>query len=89
MPPGSNWNDMSNRAPIHAYPHPCHADKTAIDIAAIAKSNRLRQTYGHDPPKRKTAKKKIRNRGFQPGHKPIPTRQFPRKGDHKHDRDDN
>jgi 5-methylcytosine-specific restriction enzyme A len=57
MPPGSDWNWMSNRAPIHR--RPCHKEKTAQDIKAIAKSNRIRKKHGIDPITRKHKPKPI------------------------------
>ena len=59
MAPGSDWNAMSNRAPIHR--NPCHKTKTAQDRRLIAKSNRLRRKFGLDPPSTRR-KKPITNR---------------------------
>lgn len=74
MPPGSDWNAMSNRAPIHR--RPCHKVKTAADIKAIAKSNRIRRANG--PIEQRKKKQPIRTRGFrQDGpKKPWPKRTF-------------
>lgn len=77
MPPGSDWNSMDNRAPIHR--KPCHVEKTAIDRKAIAKSNRLRKKHGLDPITRKP-RPKMKGRGFAKGPKQtIPSRPFPKR----------
>ena len=77
MAPGSDWNAMSNRAPIH---RTCHKIKTAQDIKAIAKSNRIRRRFGIDPDKRKHKPKPIRSPGFRKGIKQkIPNRPWPTK----------
>lgn len=77
MPPGSDWNAPENRAPIHR--RPCHKIKTARDIAAIAKSNRIRKKHGLDPITKKP-RPKMRSRGFAKGPKQkIPNRPFPRR----------
>ena len=80
MAPGSDWNAMSNRAPIHR--DPCHKAKTAQDIKAIAKSNRIRKRNGIDPVTRKHKPKPIRSPGFQRGgpKQTIPSRPFPKRG---------
>lgn len=52
MPPGSDWNAMSNRGPIHR--DPCHIAKTALDRKAISKSNRIRRSNGPVADRRKT-----------------------------------
>lgn len=70
MAPGSDWNDMSNRAPIHA--DPCHKEKTAHDIKLIAKSNRIRRAHG--PKEGRKKKTPIRSRGFAKGHRPLKSR---------------
>lgn len=74
MPPGSDWNAPHNRAPIHR--DPCHKQKTAKDIKAIAKSNRIRKKHGLDPITRKP-RPKMKGRGFAKGPKQtIPSRPF-------------
>lgn len=73
MPPGSDWNAMSNRAPIHR--RPCHKTKTAADRKLISKSNRIRRANG-PPELRKRPKRKLQSRGFDKGHRPIPSRKF-------------
>lgn len=75
LPPGSDWNDLANRAPIHR--DPCHKAKTKRDVAAIAKSNRIRRANG--PPDLRKKKAPIRARPFQKGRRPMPSRPFPRK----------
>lgn len=58
MPSGSDWNAMSNRAPIHR--DPCHKEKTAQDKKLIAKSNRIRKKISKlDPITRKHKPKPI------------------------------
>lgn len=76
MPPGSDWNAMSNRAPIHRTP--CHKTKTASDRKAIAKSNRIRRKHGLDPDKRKP-RPAMKGRGFAKGQQTIPSRPFPKR----------
>jgi len=66
MPPGSDWNSWDNRAPIHR--DPCHRDKTRRDVAAIAKSNRIRRANG--PIELRKKRKKIVGRtNFHKGRK--------------------
>lgn len=77
MPPGSNWNDLSNRAPIHR--DHCHKAKTARDIKAIRKSDRIRRGHGLDPDERQP-RPKMRGRTFPKGPKQrIASRPFPRR----------
>lgn len=76
MPPGSDWNAMSNRAPIHR--RPCHKIKTTADIKAISKSNRIRKKRGIDPDHRKP-RPKMRGRAFAGGKQKIPSRPFPKR----------
>ncbi len=78
MAPGSDWNAMSNRAPIHRIP--CHKIKTAPDIKAIAKSNRIRRKNG-PVEYRKKPKVKLKTRSFSrsPIKQKIPSRPFPQK----------
>jgi 5-methylcytosine-specific restriction endonuclease McrA len=75
MPPGSDWNDWSNRAPIHRVP--CHKEKTAKDIAAIAKSNRIRRAAG--PVELRKKKTPIKGRSTFPKGRGIPSRPFPKR----------
>jgi 5-methylcytosine-specific restriction protein A len=52
----------------------CHAFKTAnYDIPAEAKIKRVRRAHGLIEDKRKP-KKKIKSKGFQPGHRPFQRR---------------
>lgn len=68
MPPGSDWNALSNRAPIHR--DPCHKEKTAGDVKAIRKSNRIRRRHGPKEGRKKPAKP-IPSRPFSKGHRPL------------------
>lgn len=70
LPPGSDWNDLSNRRPIHR--RPCHKLKTAADIKAIAKSNRIRRENG--PVETRKKRVKIRTRKSNWPKRPFPKR---------------
>ncbi len=76
MAGGAEGDD--NLAPIHAHPLPCHKEKTAQDIAMIAKSNRIRRSNGPAEQRKKT-KHPIRSKGFAPGQRSIPSRPFPKR----------
>lgn len=76
--PDARADADSNLAPIHAHPAECHKLKSRRDIAMIAKSNRLRQSAGTDPVRRKP-KPKMKGPGFPKVKRPIPTRPFPKR----------
>lgn len=71
QPPGSDWDALSNRAPIHR--DPCHKEKTADDIAAIRKSDRIRKRHGPKEGRKKPARP-LKSRGFSKGHRPLRSR---------------
>jgi hypothetical protein len=73
--PGTEADDDDNLAPIHSHPWTCHKEKSKRDKALIAKSNRIRREHGPAEQRKKT-KHPIRGRGFQPGHRSIPSRPF-------------
>lgn len=76
MPPGSAWNDWSNRRPIHR--HGCHKAKTALDRKIIAKSNRIRRENGPvDERRKRTAIPKPKKANWPTGQK-IASRGFPK-----------
>jgi hypothetical protein len=90
LPPGGEADARANLAAIHAHPATCHKEKTALDIAIIAKSNRIRRAHGpieqrkHKKPLKsqgfqKGPSQKIQSAGFQKGSRPIPSRQFPKR----------
>lgn len=83
MAPGSDWNALSNRRPIHR--RPCHKEKTAMDRKAIAKSNRIRRKHGLDPDNRKP-RPKMQGRGFPKQSRPIQGRPFPKRTKSSHER---
>lgn len=74
--PDATADRDENLAPIHAHPMKCHKIKTKRDRALIARSNRIRRASG-PVEERKQPKHPIRTRGFQQGHRSIPSRPFP------------
>lgn len=76
--PGSGADDRGNLRPVHDEAEgqfACHKRKTARDKALIAKSNRTRKHHGKEPPvKMKPPGRKLQGRGFQPGHRPMQSR---------------
>ncbi len=63
-------DEPDNLRPIHR--DPCHRAKTAIDIKAIAKSNRIRRANG--PAEQRKKKQPIRTRATK-----WPKRSFPKR----------
>lgn len=70
---GREGDALANRAPAH---RTCHKVKTKKDIKAIRKSNRVIEKHTGTVTRKK---KPIKSRGFQQGHRTIPSRPFPKK----------
>lgn len=69
-------SDMDNNLrPAH---RTCHRRKSKLDVAAIAKSNRIRRANGPTDERRKS-KKPLRSRPFQQRYRPLQSRNTLRK----------